>query len=74
MPDVGRRECLRRAVFWKSKRTKSAGMVNSITADTPLSRRKRCIMNVAEAEKNFTKLVDKVYLEGVSVDLERDDK
>lgn len=31
-------------------------------------------MNVAEAEKNFVKLVDKVYLEGVSVDLERDDK
>ena len=31
-------------------------------------------MNVAEAEKNFAKLVDKVYLEGVSVDLERDDK
>ena len=27
-------------------------------------------MNVAEAEKNFAKLVDKVYLEGVSVDLE----
>lgn len=31
-------------------------------------------MNVAEAAKNFAKLVDKVYLEGVSVDLERDDK
>ena len=31
-------------------------------------------MNIAEAEKNFAKLVDKVYLEGVSVDLERDDK
>lgn len=31
-------------------------------------------MNVAEAEKNFSRLVDKVYLEGVSVDLERDDK
>ena len=31
-------------------------------------------MNVAEAEKNFAKLVDKVYVEGVSVDLERDDK
>ena len=31
-------------------------------------------MNVAEAEKDFAKLVDKVYLEGVSVDLERDDK
>ena len=31
-------------------------------------------MNVAEAEKNFAKLVNKVYVEGVSVDLERDDK
>jgi antitoxin (DNA-binding transcriptional repressor) of toxin-antitoxin stability system len=31
-------------------------------------------MNIAEAEKNFSNLVDKVYLEGVSVDLERDDK
>ena len=31
-------------------------------------------MNVAEAEKNFAKLVDKVYAEGISVDLERDDK
>lgn len=31
-------------------------------------------MNVLEAEKNFAKLVDKVYEEGVSVDLERDDK
>ncbi len=33
-----------------------------------------CIMNVAEAEKNFAKLVDKVYAEGISVDLERDNK
>jgi antitoxin (DNA-binding transcriptional repressor) of toxin-antitoxin stability system len=31
-------------------------------------------MNVAEAEKNFAKLVNKVYVEGISVDLERDDK
>jgi antitoxin (DNA-binding transcriptional repressor) of toxin-antitoxin stability system len=31
-------------------------------------------MNVAEAEKNFAKLVDRVYAEGISVDLERDDK
>jgi len=31
-------------------------------------------MNVAEAEKNFAKLVDKVYVEGVSVDLERGDQ
>jgi len=31
-------------------------------------------MNVAEAEKNFAQLVNKVYLEGISVDLERDDK
>jgi antitoxin (DNA-binding transcriptional repressor) of toxin-antitoxin stability system len=31
-------------------------------------------MNVLEAEKNFAKLVNKVYVEGVSVDLERDDK
>jgi len=31
-------------------------------------------MHIAEAEKNFAKLVNKVYLEGVSVDLERDNK
>lgn len=31
-------------------------------------------MNVAEAAKNFAKLVNKVYVEGISVDLERDDK
>jgi antitoxin (DNA-binding transcriptional repressor) of toxin-antitoxin stability system len=31
-------------------------------------------MNVADAEKDFTKLVNKVYAEGISVDLERDDK
>jgi antitoxin (DNA-binding transcriptional repressor) of toxin-antitoxin stability system len=31
-------------------------------------------MNVAEAEKNFAKLVNKVYAEGITVDLERDDK
>ena len=31
-------------------------------------------MNVLEAEKNFSKLVNKVYLEGISVDLERDDR
>jgi antitoxin (DNA-binding transcriptional repressor) of toxin-antitoxin stability system len=31
-------------------------------------------MNVLEAEKNFAKLVDKVYEEGISVDLERDNK
>jgi len=31
-------------------------------------------VNVAEAEKNFTILVNKVYAEGISVDLERDDK
>jgi antitoxin (DNA-binding transcriptional repressor) of toxin-antitoxin stability system len=31
-------------------------------------------MNVAEAEKNFANLVNKVYVEGISVDLERDDK
>jgi antitoxin (DNA-binding transcriptional repressor) of toxin-antitoxin stability system len=31
-------------------------------------------MNVVEAEKNFTKLVDQVYADGISVDLERDDK
>jgi antitoxin (DNA-binding transcriptional repressor) of toxin-antitoxin stability system len=29
-------------------------------------------MNVAEAEKNFGDLVNKVYAEGISVDLERD--
>jgi antitoxin (DNA-binding transcriptional repressor) of toxin-antitoxin stability system len=31
-------------------------------------------MKVAEAEKNFADLVNKVYAEGISVDLERDDK
>jgi antitoxin (DNA-binding transcriptional repressor) of toxin-antitoxin stability system len=31
-------------------------------------------MTVAEAEKNFAKLVDKVHAEGVSIDLERDNK
>lgn len=31
-------------------------------------------MHIAEAEKNFATLVNKVYLEGISVDLERDDK
>ena len=31
-------------------------------------------MNVVEAEKNFAKLVNKVYAEGITVDLERDDK
>lgn len=30
-------------------------------------------MNVAEAEKDFIQLVNRVYVEGVSVDLERDD-
>jgi antitoxin (DNA-binding transcriptional repressor) of toxin-antitoxin stability system len=31
-------------------------------------------MNVAEAEKNFATLVNKVYAEGMTVDLEGDDK
>jgi hypothetical protein len=31
-------------------------------------------MNIVEAEKNFANLVNKVYVEGISVDLERDDK
>jgi antitoxin (DNA-binding transcriptional repressor) of toxin-antitoxin stability system len=31
-------------------------------------------MKVAEAQKNFADLVNKVYAEGISVDLERDDK
>ena len=31
-------------------------------------------MNLAYAENNFAQLVNKVYLQGVSVDLERDDK
>jgi antitoxin (DNA-binding transcriptional repressor) of toxin-antitoxin stability system len=31
-------------------------------------------MNVADAEKDFARLVDRVYLEGISVDLERDAK
>jgi antitoxin (DNA-binding transcriptional repressor) of toxin-antitoxin stability system len=29
-------------------------------------------MNLSEAEKNFTSLVNRVYSEGISVDLERD--
>ena len=42
-----------------------------------LTRRKpegECTMQIGEAEKNFANLVNKVYLEGISVDLERDDK
>ena len=35
---------------------------------------KECIMNIAEAEKNFAKLVNKVYVEGISIDLERNAK
>lgn len=31
-------------------------------------------MNVTEAEKIFATLVNKVYVEGICVDLERDDK
>jgi antitoxin (DNA-binding transcriptional repressor) of toxin-antitoxin stability system len=31
-------------------------------------------MNLAEAEKNFAKLVDRVHSEGISIDLERDNK
>ena len=31
-------------------------------------------MNVTEAERNFAKLVNRVYVEGISVDLERDNK
>lgn len=31
-------------------------------------------MNVLEAEKGFTELVDKVFREGISVDLERDEQ
>ena len=31
-------------------------------------------MNLADAEKNFGVLVNRVYAEGISVDLERDDK
>jgi len=31
-------------------------------------------MDLVEAEKNFASLVNKVYSEGVSVDLERDNK
>jgi antitoxin (DNA-binding transcriptional repressor) of toxin-antitoxin stability system len=34
----------------------------------------RCCVNVLEAEKNFAKLVDKVHAEGISVDLERDNR
>jgi antitoxin (DNA-binding transcriptional repressor) of toxin-antitoxin stability system len=31
-------------------------------------------MNVMEAQKHFTELVDRVYMEGISVDLERDNR
>ena len=31
-------------------------------------------MNVAEAERNFTKLVERVHQEGISIDLERDNQ
>ena len=31
-------------------------------------------MNVAEAGKDFATLVNRVYLEGISIDLERDNK
>lgn len=31
-------------------------------------------MNLAEAQKDFTNLVNKVYSEGISVDLERDNQ
>jgi antitoxin (DNA-binding transcriptional repressor) of toxin-antitoxin stability system len=31
-------------------------------------------MHVAEAEKNFAKLVNQVYVDGISIDLERDSK
>ena len=31
-------------------------------------------MNVAEAERNFAELVEKVHREGVTIDLERDNK
>lgn len=31
-------------------------------------------MNIAEAERNFAKLVNQVHLEGISIDLERDDR
>ena len=31
-------------------------------------------MNIADAEKNFASLVNKVYTEGISVDLEQDNK
>jgi antitoxin (DNA-binding transcriptional repressor) of toxin-antitoxin stability system len=31
-------------------------------------------MNVAEAERNFSELVEKVHREGVTIDLEKDNK
>jgi antitoxin (DNA-binding transcriptional repressor) of toxin-antitoxin stability system len=31
-------------------------------------------MNVVEAEKNFATLVNKVYVDGITVELERDNK
>jgi antitoxin (DNA-binding transcriptional repressor) of toxin-antitoxin stability system len=36
--------------------------------------RKRCQMNITEAEKDFSTLVEKVYTEGISIDLERDNQ
>jgi antitoxin (DNA-binding transcriptional repressor) of toxin-antitoxin stability system len=32
------------------------------------------IMNVSDVERNFAKLVEKVYVERVSIDVERDDQ
>ena len=42
--------------------------------ESSLIRKKVLQMNLAEVEKNFATLVDKVYREGISIDLERDDK
>src|SRR6185437_9304052 len=39
-----------------------------------LCRRRGDNMKIAEAERNFSSLVNKVYAEGISVDLERGDK
>jgi antitoxin (DNA-binding transcriptional repressor) of toxin-antitoxin stability system len=58
--------------------SRTAGIDNSVQFgklnDEKSRIREWCIMNVAEAEKRFGELVNKVYNEGISVDLERDDK
>ena len=54
--------------YWRAKSTQERNQVKSMRSEL------RSKMNLSEAAKNFTSLVDKVYSEGISVDLERDDK